>query len=41
MFGLGMSIVVKTLDFFNYQLIVKNEEIGVTFKIIKKNLEKQ
>lgn len=34
-FGLGMSIVKKTLDFFEMKLIVKNEKIGVSF-IIKK-----
>ena len=34
-FGLGMSIVKKTLDFFGYQLEVKNENIGVTFTISK------
>ncbi|MGM9971647.1 MAG: sensor histidine kinase [Anaeroplasmataceae bacterium] len=34
-FGLGMSIVKKTLDFFGYQLSVKNEEVGVTFTISK------
>lgn len=34
-FGLGMSIVKKTLDFFEYDLSVKNEEIGVTFEIKK------
>jgi len=32
-FGLGMSIVVKTLDFFGYRLVVRNEEQGVTFRI--------
>lgn len=32
-FGLGMSIVKKTLDFFGYELNVKNEEIGVIFTI--------
>ena len=35
-FGLGMSIVVKTLDFFDYKLSVVNEEIGVSFIISKK-----
>lgn len=34
-FGLGMSIVKKTVDFFNMQLIVKNEPIGVSFIITK------
>lgn len=38
-FGLGMSIVRKTLDFFNYNLKVVNEEIGVSF-IITKNTNK-
>jgi two-component system sensor histidine kinase CssS len=38
-FGLGMSIVKKTLDFFNYNLKVVNEEIGVSF-IITKNTNK-
>lgn len=38
-FGLGMSIVKKTLDFFNYNLKVVNEEIGVSF-IITKNINK-
>ena len=35
-FGLGMSIVKKTLDFFGYEINVKNEEIGVTFTINRK-----
>lgn len=34
-FGLGMSIVKKTLDFFGYDLAVSNEEVGVTFEIKK------
>ena len=35
-FGLGMSIVKKTLDFFGYSLKVKNEEFGgVSFIITK------
>ena len=34
-FGLGMSIVKKTLDFFDYNLKVTNEEIGVSFIITK------
>ncbi|MDE6946553.1 MAG: HAMP domain-containing histidine kinase [Anaeroplasmataceae bacterium] len=34
-FGLGMSIVQKTLDFFGMQLIAKNESIGVSFIITK------
>ncbi len=34
-FGLGMSIVQKTVDFFGMRLIVKNEEIGVSFIITK------
>lgn len=32
-FGLGMSIVVKTLKFFNMKLEVKNREVGVSFII--------
>lgn len=35
-FGLGMSIVKKTLDFFGYYLTVRNEEVGVTFEIKKR-----
>lgn len=35
-FGLGMSIVKRTLDFFEYDLSVKNEEIGVAFTIAKR-----
>lgn len=34
-FGLGMSIVQKTVDFFGMRLIVKNEPIGVSFIITK------
>ena len=34
-FGLGMSIVKKTVDFFGYNLKVVNEEIGVSFIITK------
>lgn len=34
-FGLGMSIVKKTVDFFGYNLDVVNEEIGVSFIITK------
>ncbi len=34
-FGLGMSIVQKTVDFFGIKLIVKNESIGVSFIITK------
>jgi len=34
-FGLGMSIVKKTLDFFGYDIEVKNEEVGVQFHIYK------
>ncbi|MBD5390835.1 HAMP domain-containing histidine kinase [bacterium] len=34
-FGLGMSIVQKTIDFFGMRLIVKNESIGVSFIITK------
>ena len=35
-FGLGMSIVKKTLGFFGYYLSVRNEEVGVTFEIKKR-----
>lgn len=35
-FGLGMSIVCRTLEIFGMKLDVKNEEIGVTFTIKKK-----
>lgn len=35
-FGLGMSIVKKTVEFFGMNLIVKNEPIGVSFIITKK-----
>ena len=36
-FGLGMSIVKKTVDFFGMNMVVRNEEgIGVSF-VIKKN----
>lgn len=34
-FGLGMSIVQKIVDFFGMDLIVKNEDIGVSFIITK------
>ncbi len=34
-FGLGMSIVKKTVEFFGMKLIVKNEKIGVSFIITK------
>ena len=34
-FGLGMSIVKKTVEFFGMKLIVKNEQIGVSFIITK------
>ena len=34
-FGLGMSIVKKTVDFFGYNLEVVNEEVGVSFIISK------
>ncbi len=39
-FGLGMSIVCKTLDYFGYELKVNNEDIGVSFVIIKKDIKK-
>ena len=32
-FGLGMSIVCRTLSIFNMKLEVRNEEVGVTFTI--------
>ena len=35
-FGLGMSIVCRTLEIFGMKLEVKNEEVGVTFTIKKK-----
>ena len=35
-FGLGMSIVCRTLEIFGMKLIVTNEDIGVTFTIKKK-----
>ena len=35
-FGLGMSIVCRTLDIFNMKLTVKNEEVGVIFTIESK-----
>lgn len=34
-FGLGMSIVKKTVEFFGMELIVKNETVGVSFIITK------
>lgn len=36
-FGLGMSIVCKTLDFFGYYLSVSNLDDGVLFEIRPKN----
>ena len=35
-FGLGMAIVKKTLDFFDMKLEVRNEKVGVVFKIKKR-----
>lgn len=35
-FGLGMSIVSRTLDIFNMKLEVRNEDVGVTFTIKNK-----
>ena len=32
-FGLGMSIVQKTVNFFNMTLSAKNENVGVSFTI--------
>jgi len=37
-FGLGMSIVKKTLDFFQYDIFVSNENPGVKFTIKKKDI---
>lgn len=39
-FGLGMSIVCKTLDFFNFSLKAINEDDGVSFIIEKKDIKK-
>ena len=39
-FGLGMSIVQKTVDYFNMNLHVVNEEVGVSFIIDNKIEEK-
>jgi K+-sensing histidine kinase KdpD len=44
-FGLGMSIACKTLEFFNYTLVVKNVKDGVSFTItplsqLEKNVDK-
>lgn len=36
-FGLGMSIAKKTIEFFNMNLKVVNEPVGVSFVIFKKN----
>lgn len=36
-FGLGLSIVKKTLNIMHYDIIVKNEKKGVSFIITKKN----
>ena len=36
-FGLGMSIVCRTLEIFGMKLDVQNEDVGVTFIIKKKN----
>ncbi len=38
-FGVGMSIVKKTTEFFKLDLYVKNEEIGVTFIIDGSNVD--
>ncbi len=35
-FGLGMSIVQKTLDFFDYEISVCNKDVGCEFTINKK-----
>ena len=34
-FGLGLSIVKKTLNLMGYDIIIKNEKIGVSFIITK------
>lgn len=36
-FGLGLSIVKKTLNIIGYDIIIKNEKIGVSFIIKEKN----
>jgi len=35
-FGLGLSIVKKTLDIMNYDIVIKNEKKGVSFIITSK-----
>ena len=39
-FGLGLSIVKKTLNLMDYDITVKNEKKGVTFIIFKKSTRK-
>ncbi len=36
-FGLGLSIVKKTLNIIGYDIVIKNEKVGVSFIIKKKN----
>lgn len=36
-FGLGLSIVKKTLNIMDYDIVIKNEKIGVSFIIKRKN----
>lgn len=36
-FGLGLSIVKKTLNIIGYDIVIKNEKAGVSFIIKKKN----
>ena len=36
-FGLGLSIVKKTLNIMGYDIIIKNEKKGVSFIILKEN----
>ena len=36
-FGLGLSIVKKTLNLMGYNITIKNERVGVSFIITKGN----
>lgn len=36
-FGLGLSIVKKTLNIMHYDIVIRNEKIGVSFIITKRN----
>ena len=36
-FGLGLSIVKKTLNIMDYDIVIKNEKVGVSFIIKRKN----